>query len=350
MSAKKIVIISDIHMSKGEPYSWLPTNSVYSQRLIDFFHFVAEDTSINELVLAGDIFDPWDCPIDEKPFTVPEIIDFWSQDGNDVIGALKDVVAKKPVYFIKGNHDIKATPEDMEMICSSGRCVEYITAKDYQLMHDDKLRVEHGHDADMFNAPCEKKWAIGDYPLGFFISRIVATQKDSVDWKQMLQKVVEGHYNEYRDSLEDLAVGQLMVKLIIDVLAEACAVDRKIPILFSEPELSEEKYTLEEVANEHYGRLLGSATLKYLGNVLNSALASLRAEGLDWYAERTRSEKGVPLVVFGHTHHAKIEPPEPPPLYLNDGCWSNEDKEPHYVTIDGEEGSVHTWAQPNDPE
>lgn len=76
--AKKI-FISDIHLSSKERYedtehpSWyIPTK--HSKRLVNLLDYIIENAAeIKDVILLGDMFDAWICPVDATPPTYEEI-------------------------------------------------------------------------------------------------------------------------------------------------------------------------------------------------------------------------------------------------------------------------------------
>jgi len=174
MPGTKTVVISDIHVSDGAPYSWFTASC--SDRLIAMLDMVVNDPEVGELVLLGDIFDLWLYPVDVAPLTVGAILDKNPQ----VATALRAcVAAKSAVYYINGNHDSEATTADLAdpRLTSDGKQIKVITTDWYKQNCNSKWHFEHGHEADMFNAPDDSDETIGGYPLGYFITRLAATPR-----------------------------------------------------------------------------------------------------------------------------------------------------------------------------
>ncbi len=308
MTTQRIAVVSDIHMSDGKDWSWFRKvgGKDYPDYITRQFRSFADDTNITELVLLGDVFDLWLYPIDVVPLEVSQIFGNWP----NVFAALSEVVEKKPVYYLNGNHDMFADPAEVTKLCG----VTYKTPDEYQSDHSNRLRVEHGHAADMFNARDDSGDTIGNYPLGFFITRIVASGKEPTGWRSELSKILKKHHDRYLTT-SNSSEGKDLVIAIIDLLSDIFDVDQHKLIRFSEPSL-DKKYTLTDV-KDHYHSLLERFAEKYPSHVEDSMLVSVNPYGLDWYAPLVRAEKGVPLAVFGHTHCAEPVPtPVQPPATL----------------------------------
>lgn len=344
MSEKgKTIVISDIHVSNGEKYSWFL--HPYPGYLTDMLNGIARDSSVEELVLLGDLFDLWLYPIDVVPWTVEQILG--ANPG--LADALRNCVQKIPnVYYMNGNHDMGVVNSDLEPLSSGEKKVQLVTPDWYNEHHQGQRHLEHGHAVDMFNAPDNSIDTIGDYPLGFFITRLVATaDNQSAVWhvlKELLEKFGATHRIMSAEAVEVTSVGKFFVETIITVLAKLAGTDDNEKIRFSEPTL-DNKYTVGDI-KEHYNSLFFSWLKKYPNpdDFLSAMLTGLLPDGLDWYAKKLLSNKPKPVIAMGHTHHAKSEDE-----YDNDGCWcipsslGHGDKTPYYIEIVGNTTTLKPW-------
>lgn len=343
MARGKTVIVSDIHMSDGESYSWF--NGQYSVDMEQMFYKIAEDGAVEELVLLGDAFDTWLYPLNIKPFNFEQIYSKWE---STVIKALKQCVKNiDKVFFINGNHDMFVTQDDLKKISSRSKYVELITAADYN--KNKSFHLEHGNHVDMFNAPDNSGDTIGNYPLGFFITRMVCGVKDSDNIVSKIIELISNLSKNYLTSKTDISMGRFLVNSIITCLELYTGITDDTPIHFAEPELDKEGITVGSIRNKYWS-LYDVWLKKYPAHILNTMLAGLIPRGLDWYASKLISEKSSQKVILGHTHLAVNEPIRDSAMgdYYNTGCWCSmgkNKKNPSYVVIDNNEISLHYWEE-----
>ena len=332
---EKTIVISDIHMSNGADYSWFRLSCPVD--LTAMLNKISHDSNVGELVLLGDLFDLWLYPIKTRPLTVSEIIDI--KENAPIIKALRQCVQNIPnVYYMTGNHDMEVVESDLLPFSSGDKNIQLIRSDQYG---ENQRHLEHGHASDMFNAPDYSDDTIDGYPLGFFITRLVATAGERwIAAKQALQaflrKVGAKHKTMRLDEIDVLSVGPLLVKSIIDLLEVYALVKDSEKIRFSEPGL-DNKYTVGDIKS-HYGSLYGTWLERYPDpeDFAHTMLVGFDPIGLDWYAEKLLSGRGAPkVVVMGHTHHAASKTYEQG-VYVNDGCWcisSTSGFTHHYVEI-----------------
>ncbi|CAK8715465.1 MAG: Calcineurin-like phosphoesterase [Candidatus Electronema aureum] len=345
MAQSKIVIISDVHLSDGQSYSWFKDDST----LKGFLNQTAHDPQVKELVLLGDVFDVWLYPIQVAPWDAKKIIQKWS----GIITALQSCAAKLPkVYYINGNHDMGVTQADLSLISPN---IEVISATQYNAQHPNTLHLEHGHLVDMFNAPDISGDPIQGLPFGYFVTRLVATAGNHDEIWNALSDIVKSHfgkissYNSFVQQmngssmwrgffegfiealLEDFIrkAGKLLIEALVDLLVEYVkladsSVNDNSNILLP----NGAKVNIGEV-KKHYHKLLLNWFKKYgLADLYNTATAST---GLDWYAEKLLSQSTAKTVVMGHTHHGQclsIANGQ----YVNSGCWCAK-AQPTYVEV-----------------
>jgi UDP-2,3-diacylglucosamine pyrophosphatase LpxH len=166
----KRICISDLHMSSQEaveptggkqPYGWFSRD--HAARLAQFLasNVVKE---CRQLFLLGDVTDRWICPHDVKPSTTLEILE--APHNKPVVDRIQAFASTpgKTVIWCKGNHDGEATGDDAHHLAFNVNLVPH---------YDEfPLSVRHGHEGCLFNAPDPMG---RPYPLGYFISRFVAT-------------------------------------------------------------------------------------------------------------------------------------------------------------------------------
>lgn len=169
------VIVSDVHAadrtaidppSGVHPYGWLSPDHA-----LRFAEFLGSKlvTNATQLVLAGDVTDLQICPIDIKPPTAVDVLS--APHNKPILDAIRKYADGKDaherdhtVLWILGNHDLGTTESDVHHVHSGIKFLPF-----YQ---EGPLRIQHGHDTCLFNGPDPMN---RDYPLGYFISRFVAT-------------------------------------------------------------------------------------------------------------------------------------------------------------------------------
>jgi UDP-2,3-diacylglucosamine pyrophosphatase LpxH len=341
---QKTIVISDIHISDGAKYSWF--FPPYAEKFTAMLNKIANDANVVELVLLGDLFDLWVYPLDVVPWTVSKII----QANSSILKALQQCVKNIPnVYYMTGNHDMQVVDSDLQPFSTSGRNIQFINPEWYNGQYKNVRHLEHGHEVDMLNAPDASPDTIGGYPLGFFITRLVATAADqSTVWqalKNLLQALGATHRAMGPAVVKMPSMGALFVEAIIALLEKLAMVQDNTPIRFREPEL-DNKYTVGDIKT-HYGSLYGTWLKRYPDpeDFVDSMLTGLLANGLDWYARKVLSEQTTPKVVLlGHTHHGMFQGG-----YYNDGCWcipsalGHGDPTPNYVEIVGDTATLISW-------
>lgn len=333
MNNYKTIVLSDIHISNGAGYSWF--RPPYPEYLTAMLNSTANDRSITELVLLGDVFDLWLYPINIVPSTIAQILN--ANPG--ITEALQQCVQNIPnVYYMTGNHDMKVKAGDLVQLGD----IQLVTPEWYNKQHQNETHLEHGNAADMFNAPDNANDTIGGYPLGFFITRLVATAKNQgAVWDEL--KALIQYFGDIQMALGPEAIGvssmgTSLVEAIITLLEKLAKVQDSTPIRFSEPALDKKKYTVGDI-KKHYGSLCNTWFRKYYPHIeefVRAMLVGFFPNGLDWYAKKLLSGNAPPkVVVMGHTHHA-----ESLNGYYNDGCWcipgslGHGDATPNYVVIE----------------
>jgi UDP-2,3-diacylglucosamine pyrophosphatase LpxH len=342
MSSQKTIVLSDVHMSNWADYSWFL--HPYPEDLTAMLNRVANDSSVWELVLLGDVFDLWLYPLDVVPWTISQII----EANPSITKALQQCVQNIPnVYYMTGNHDMEVVVSDLKPFHSGGKNIHLISPDWYSAKYQGLRHLEHGHAVDMFNAPDDSSDTISGYPLGFFITRMVATAADqSAVWKalkELLQALGATHKAMGPAAIAVPSMGSLLVEAIITLLQKLARVQDSTPIRFSEPGL-DNKYTVGDIKSR-YGSLYSTWLTRYPDEFLDTMMVGFGSNGLDWYAKKLLSEKpGLKVVLMGHTHHAESEG-----KYINDGCWcipsalGHGDATPSYVKIVGDRTTLVPW-------
>ncbi|MGD8256499.1 MAG: metallophosphoesterase [Desulfobacterales bacterium] len=313
MDRTKRIFISDIHLSSRERYN-APEESKrarfnpkkHQARLVNFLNktVLEKEDEIKDLVLVGDIFDDWVCPPDEPPPTFAEIF----QSNPEVMGALRAIASSQiNLYCLFGNHDHGLKKAEIQLE------IPFVI---FQKSYDDpqlKLHAEHGNQHVLFNK--SHSGIANGRPIGYFITRLtehlggyvrrfhdlISYSDDAVEW-------AAGKSNFFVSMLEALAERAGVNEIVMNSKGRKLSIE-KIKNMY---EPLAEKYSLF------------------------STIRKLMEEGeLERLGDRLSAKKGYEVVIFGHTHKAKIDKDSlfvADRIYANTGCWSQ--KKAHCVIVD----------------
>jgi UDP-2,3-diacylglucosamine pyrophosphatase LpxH len=315
---KRTYVISDVHLGSGLESDWfIPSKHQppleFMLRKILQSKQESEGEAV-ELVIAGDLLDTWVCPLETTPPAAEEII----RHNNGIFALLRECAATLDhLYYIPGNHDFHVTSKDLTGWDGVSLIPEYRTGG---------MRIEHGNSYCIFNAPDPRNDPVHQFPLGYYISRLVA-----------------GH-PKFR-SLDQFE--EIFVKLIEDVLHKENLVNDTIDALL---EYSDHKETDEFRMPSGCPNITVADVRKIYRNLfhqwekeygLDYTLHSITGEtiGLEFFYKRDCRLNGTTLMVMGHTHKATqgktIALSGKETLYANSGTWISGKEPPACVIITG---------------
>lgn len=342
MQTTNIAVISDMHISNNADYSWFKNEQ--ASNLIKMLNYAADSSEFDELLILGDAFDLWLYPLNVAPCTFDNVISQWNNTGSSsdgsVIKALENCVKNLPnVFYINGNHDMQVTKEQVESINSGDKHIQWTTPQSYMQRYDNRLHVEHGNAVDMFNAVDTSSDTLNGLPLGYYITRLVAT---STDHQSKLEQLGEHLFSFHKEHLLgagleegiDNELGKYFVHsmidfLMVDLWIKDKRVTDKTEFVFADPG---KNVTIGQL-KDTYHTLLGKWHTGSWENLLDNILVCARQDGLDWYARRLLNENTPPqAVVFGHTHHRETKTYNSNE-YGNDGCWCSSTRDNSSTSI-----------------
>ena len=206
VESRKVVFISDIHLSAAAANSWIVE---HIGPLADFLQTLNSRLDVSELVILGDLFDDWMVPIDEVPSTFAQIIG--AAHNQPVVSALQELCDNPfiQVTYVTGNHDLLSFEPATKLLLETTFPGMVISSTEpglgaYTL--DDVLWAEHGHRYCLFNAPDIWSHVGSHLPLGYFITRLVASQSESTGTPytspEIIQKFVNPWLRVYNQSAE----------------------------------------------------------------------------------------------------------------------------------------------------
>jgi UDP-2,3-diacylglucosamine pyrophosphatase LpxH len=322
---KKRIYVSDIHMNAGKglqtvkgkyPYEWL--GPAEAKRFADFLNYLNDPNIVQELIIIGDLMDDWVYPVDVVPPSLESIVK--APINKEIVQALKKLAKNKKiaVLYLPGNHDMGVNIELIEknfpgMIFGG-------TALYNSVYRSSRLRAEHGSAYAMFNAPDAINSPGNRLPLGYFISRVVATKSRDTG-------SADRHYWTYADDLlETLGPQRLAASVFEGVLEEACLND-KTKILMPKRNGKAESVTADQV-KEKYAALYDQWQETYGAGV---AFKAMMAEigFLGNLADRLCKKSDTNVVIFGHSHDWGLDKDKwfvDDRIYANCGTWCDDSK------------------------
>ncbi len=185
---RQIVVISDTHLgdvrAQDENYGWQIENRI---PLENFLLQLRVNPTVKELVIAGDMFDEWICPMEYETFNGKNENGFFNDicDANEgIVDALNGIIqdGNIKVTYVPGNHDMLVTSADMDErfpgISNARDDVGGINSGLGSYTPDGRpeIVIEHSHRYDFFNAPDSVSNAsvTGQHTIlgaGFFVSK-----------------------------------------------------------------------------------------------------------------------------------------------------------------------------------
>lgn len=348
-----IVVISDIHLGQDLSYAECNHNLQY---LKNFLLRLKESPNVKELVIAGDLLDEWFIPAPINTYGNGDQSDFVqriAQANEGVINALKSIINENKILvtYVPGNHDLTVTEANISLILpgiNQARDQE-LGLGTYSPIGYPKIAIEHGHRYNFFCSPdpfSNQDIAPGTItPPGYFFTRIGAlhvaqgyptvagdtlsaiTQNPSANESQTL-------LYKYR-RLWEWAIGYLKINnkfdedIIVtnfDGFTETYSVNDLVPFQ-TIPGGEIDVNLFKGIQDNWYQRQIHNRvqvpvpTAEAIENTAKESELSDRSK--DQYFLNPNSD--VRLVVFGHTHVAKIEASlnhtGQKAIYANTGTW-----------------------------
>ncbi|UCG57413.1 MAG: metallophosphoesterase [Phycisphaerales bacterium] len=353
---KKRIYIADIHMNAGKgvspakgkhPYEWLGPEE--AKRFAKFLEYLNDPgTGVQEVVIIGDLMDDWVYPVDIEPPSLQEILD--APINNKIVKALQELSEnnKINVVYLPGNHDMGVTSELIE---ENFEGMTFGGAALYNSVYrTSRLRAEHGSAHAMFNAPPVRYGAGTRLPLGYFISRAVATKARNTG-------SAKRHYWSYADDLLEMVGPQKMAACVFEAVLEEAGLDETTEILMPKKNGKAPSATAKKVRkktgkaksatsgqgkrkdDEEVWVRAGEVKERYAAlydqweeyNGKGAGFRAIMAETglLGRVADRLCTKSDTNIVVFGHSHDWKLDKDAwfvKDRVYANCGTWCDEEK------------------------
>ncbi|MFZ1536796.1 MAG: metallophosphoesterase [Chromatiaceae bacterium] len=328
---RKIIFISDIHLSANASTAWIYE---HIGPLANFLQTLNTRLDVSELVILGDLLDDWNVPSDYPPSTFEEILD--AAHNEPVVTALQEICANPNTHvtYVTGNHDLLSFEPAAKMLIETTFPGMEICSDDpglgvYTL--DEVLWAEHGHRYTLFNAPDIWSHSGSHLPLGYFITRLVASKSEAEGSLYTSPDIIKQFAQSQLKSLIPSNANQdLLIAAIFNAIALWAG---KWPwdsfIMEGKDDFTPDPTVLN--ATQWYAPIMSAwpdrqnivipdmALLNEVGYMINSAqlLFTMPKKIKKYYPFKPR------IVLFGHTHKARFwqRIGLPSTIYTNTGTW-----------------------------
>jgi len=350
-----IVIISDLHMGADLAYA---ENKENLKPLENFLTKIEESKNVKELVIAGDLLDEWFVPASVDTYRGKDQRDFVQRiaaTNRGVIDSLNRIVkeGKILVTYVPGNHDLTISEENIELILPGINQVrdQALGLGTYSPKGYPAIAIEYGHRYNYFCAPdplSNQDVAPGTIlPPGYFFTRIAAQHVVQNCWESdnqvpvinpnadilgnESQKSLYAYYRLWENVVDRLfpientldekfivthVNGFTDTYAVLDVLPFQKNADGPISVnLYSGAQDTwAERCALNEVA-------VDIPVMDAISNAASTEETDRMAE-IQYFKNPESNKK---IVVFGHTHEAKLISSEnlngEKTVYVNSGTW-----------------------------
>jgi len=347
-----IVVLSDIHLGADISYAEFNKNTPSLQNLLKQIN---ASPNVKELVIAGDLIDEWFVPATIDTYAGKDQRDFVQRiatTNKGVIDGFNKIIqsGKTLVTYVPGNHDLTITAENIDLILpgiNQARDKEQGLGT-YSPTDYPKIAIEHGHRYNFFCAPdpiSNQDVAPGTImPPGYFFTRIAALhilQKDPQpgDTIQVVTPNISG--DESQNSLFayfklwEWAINYLPIKekfdekIIVTNVAgftKTYAINDLLPYqLTAGGQLDVNLYKgIQDTWNQRQALNHVAVNIPVAQAIAKASSAEdMDSQATVQYFMNPNSDKRI--VVFGHTHVAKISSSNnyngQKSIYANSGTW-----------------------------
>jgi UDP-2,3-diacylglucosamine pyrophosphatase LpxH len=350
-----IVVLSDMHMGADFVYAEIKDNL---KPLENILNKIKTSKNVKELVIAGDLLDEWFVPADVDTYKGKDQSDFVQRiaaNNQGVMDVFNSIIKEEKILvtYVPGNHDLAISEENVELILPgiSQARDEVLGLGTYSPNGYPEIAIEHGHRYNYFCAPDQlsnQDVAPGTImPPGYFFTRI-ATQHvvqhctesdnvvDTVISNPLIlgddsQKLLYTYYNTWKYLVEVLlpienTFDEKMIITNVNGLTENYSVNDLVPFQLDADGLI--SVNLYAGAQDNWAQrcILNHVPVPIPTDeaIENATLT----EQTDCMAESQyfkNPESDIKLLVFGHTHEAKIIASKnldgEKTVYANSGTW-----------------------------
>jgi len=367
----QIVVISDIHLGVSDSFAECVKNR---SALVDFLNQTRNSPNIKELVIDGDFLDEWVLPMDYiMPPSESALVDTIAANNKTVIEAFNNIIGDGniKVTYIHGNHDMLVTAADIQRIFpginqsrdDAQGLSTYVTGV------NSEIAIEHGHryvfscSPDPISNRNITQNGTSILPVGYFFTRIAASSlvEGNPATSNVLPEINANQndpgqlgYYVYAKTLAAVlskvpvkeAFSAKVLQTQIDGYTENYAINDLMP--YQDPSTGKLAVNLYKGIVETWEKrqeLNGVPVLVPLKDAILKSTDDLfeDSQAKTQYFDRDSSKR---IVVFGHTHVAKLEPctnvEGQKTIYANTGTWidnTQDDPAMTYIIITLPEGN-----------
>lgn len=353
----KVVVISDIHLGADLSYSECVAHRA---RLAEFILEAGSSMSVEELVIAGDLFDEWYIPSRDNTYGTADQRAFllkMAEANKDVFDALRSVINEKKVKvtYVYGNHDLLVPEQIISELLPGIHVIqdnERQGVGTYYPAIYPCVAIEHCHRYDFFSAPdpySNQNIANGTIlPPGYFFSRVavnsvldfpqkgeetkvpVVVLKEPADesqqnrftyyqvWKTAFEQVIPTK-ESFDEKIITTNIGHFNGSFSIsDLLPYNKSTDGSITM----------KLYAESCEQENWEKRLRYNNVPVMTRVGEAIKGGLATSFLDQQSDVQyfqNDKSNVRVVVFGHTHIPMIKTyvnlKQEECVYANSGTW-----------------------------
>ena len=358
-----VVVLSDLHLGADLAYAEFNKNTPSLEKLLKQ---IKDSPNVKELVIAGDLLDEWYVPAPVNTYAGKDQRDFVQRiatTNKGVIDGFNDIIksGKIQLTYVPGNHDLTITADNVDLILPG---IHQARDKEqglgtYSPAEFPMIAIEHGHRYNFFCAPdpiSNQDIAPGTImPPGYFFTRIAALHmiEKATQPGEAMQVVTPNVSGDYSQSLLfgywklwEWAMNNLPIKENLDEKVIVTNVDGftgkySVNDLVPYQQISGGKLDLKlykgiqdtwnkrQILNEVPVNIPVAQAIER-ASVAEETDNQAKAQ----YFMNPKSDKRI--VVFGHTHEAKIIPSlnyqGQKSIYANSGTWI--DKNPKLTTMD----------------
>lgn len=352
-----IVVISDFHLGADLYYAEINENL---PALENFLTQIRTSRNVKELVIAGDLLDEWFVPASVDTYNGKDQTDFVDRiaaANAGVIEELNQIIGDGNILvtYTPGNHDLTIEADNIERILPGINQVR--DSEDaafglgtYSPADYPKIAIEHGHRYNYFCAPDQfsnQEVAPGTIlPPGYFFTRIGAEHVFQLKTEDFIpaniiplvtpnsaggesQMALYAYYGLWNFTLDLFSIkndfADKMIVTNVNGFTDTYSVNDLLPYNEEDGSIAVNLYAGAqdtwtercELNNVPVAIPVVTAISGAASNELTDSMA------ISQYFENPASDKK--LVVFGHTHEAKIIASEnldgEKTLYANSGTW-----------------------------
>ena len=349
----EIAVISDLHLYVDDSYSRTDFNK---QTIVDFLSMIRESESVAELVINGDMIDEWVIPMDYTITSLADLDDKIVENNRDIVDAVNAIIADGAIQvtYIPGNHDMTFSEEEAERIFPGINQVRDAEGLGTYTALNGEAAIEHGHRYNFICGPdpISNKDLTGSgssiLPCGYFLTRIAVTSAlegaagtpsaipmISQDQADATQTAYYAYNMGLAAILSQLPLSESLsdavIKTNFDGYTDTYAIGDLLPY---QDENGEVKINLYDGVIENWTERQTQNQVAVPLDVMTALMNAGSNDFTDSLAQTEYLDGGstARIVVFGHTHAAKITTSENSAgekvIYANSGSWR--DSAPDY--------------------